>query len=168
MQTDDTDVGVGPIEADDGKRSVEEIVQHMHEAATANATDPRASEEEKRVWTEHIELCTELRRALKAADRARKPGEPIGYALQSVRDGSILQEFAWCRWTTFENDMDKLRAHPWFVNGAAKIAPLYVGAVVPDTAQEEEVTHAALCTLCGDLVAEAEQAQHCAGHAHEA
>lgn len=55
-------------------RSVAEILQHMREAASANASDPRATADEKRCWCEHLEMVVELETALASSPQQRAGG----------------------------------------------------------------------------------------------
>jgi hypothetical protein len=50
--------------------------------------------------------------------------EPVGYVMQA-KDGSIGKEIAPVGWSTFDKELAKIKAHPWVVNGAAKVIPLY-------------------------------------------
>lgn len=103
-------------------------------------------------------LCAENKRLTEEVERLRGEGKPIAYGARSVRDGSFLPDtLAWCRWTTFEQDLEKARAHPWVVNKAATIEPLYADPPAHSTsaAAEESVT------ITEDMLQRAMHAYHC-------
>jgi hypothetical protein len=62
--------------------------------------------------------------------------EPVGYVMQAKKDGSIGKEIAPVKWSTFEKELAKIKAHPWVVNGVAEVIPLYAHPPADDGMQE--------------------------------
>ena len=66
--------------------------------------------------------------------------KPVAYGTQAVKDGSWENEIVVCGWWSFDKALAKLRANPWFINGAATIEPLYDSAALTQAREEGRLT----------------------------
>ena len=72
------------------------------------------------------EPCPVEQRIRGALAIMRREREPVGYALMSTHDGSIMfDKIAACGWHNFDRKLDALKAEAWVEKGRADIVPLY-------------------------------------------
>lgn len=72
---------------------------------------------------------TIIRALRQLAAAPAESAEPVAWVMQANSDGGYGAEIAVVGWSTFEKQMDKLRANPWVLAGKAKIVPLYAAPV---------------------------------------